>query len=100
MPQSCESSGTHLYLSNGHQKIILYFSTHNPTSFQIVFTRGQVKLGPRITRSWENVAQELHVLSTRNQDHVYNPQMGIQSMISYLETKNFYFSTHQIPLQS
>jgi hypothetical protein len=36
-----------------------------------------VKLGPRMTWSWEKGAQELHVFS-RNRDHVYNSQMGIQ----------------------
>jgi len=38
---------------------------------------GLVKFGPRMTRSWEKGAQELHVFS-RNQDQMYNSQMGIQ----------------------
>jgi len=38
---------------------------------------GLVKLGPRMTRIWEKGTQELHIFA-RNQDHVYNPQMGIQ----------------------
>jgi hypothetical protein len=36
-----------------------------------------VKLGPRMTRSWEKGAQKLYVFS-RNRDHVYNSQIGIQ----------------------
>ena len=36
-----------------------------------------VKLGPRMPRIWQKGAQELHVFS-RNRDHVYNSQMGIQ----------------------
>jgi len=36
-----------------------------------------VKLGPKMTRSWEKGPQEIHVFS-RNRDHVYNSQMGIQ----------------------
>ena len=38
---------------------------------------GLVKLGPRMTRSWEKRAQELHIFA-RNRDHVYKYQMGIQ----------------------
>jgi hypothetical protein len=36
-----------------------------------------VKLGPKMTRSWEKGAQVLHVFS-RNREHMYNSQMGIQ----------------------
>jgi hypothetical protein len=38
---------------------------------------GPVKVGPRMTWSWEKGAQELHVFA-RYKDHVYNSQMGIQ----------------------
>ena len=36
-----------------------------------------VKLGPKMTRSWEEGAQVLHVFSC-NRVHMYNSQMGIQ----------------------
>ena len=36
-----------------------------------------VKLGYRMTRSWEKGAQKLHVFS-HNWDHVFNSQMGIK----------------------
>jgi len=38
---------------------------------------GLVKLGPKMTQSWEKGAQELHVFSL-NRDNVYNSQMGNQ----------------------
>jgi len=76
MSQRDERSGTHLHLSNGYQKIILYFKTHIPLFLNSLHSR-LVKLGPRKTRSWEKGAQGLKVFA-RNQDHLYNSQIGIE----------------------
>jgi hypothetical protein len=54
---------------------------------------GMVKLGPRMTRSWEKGAQELHVFA-RNQDHVYNSQMGIQIWFHISKWRIFLFKNH------
>ena len=51
---------------------------------------GLVKLGPRMTRSWEKGAHELHVFS-HNRDHVYNCQMGVQIWFHILKWRIFLF---------
>ena len=52
-----------------------------------------VKLGPKLTRSWEKGAQELHVFA-RNQDHIYNSQMGIQIWFHICKWRIFLFKNH------
>jgi len=52
-----------------------------------------VKLGPRLTRSWEKTAQELHGFS-RNRDHVYNSQMGIQIWFHLWKWRIYLFKNH------
>jgi hypothetical protein len=54
---------------------------------------GLVKLGPRMTRSWEKGAQELHVIA-RNQALVYNSQMGIQIWFHICKWRFFLFKNH------
>jgi len=51
------------------------------------------KLGPRMTRSWEKGAQELHAF-TRNQDHMYNSQMCIQIWFNICKWRIFLFKNH------
>ena len=51
---------------------------------------GLVKLGPRIPRSLEKGAKELHIF-TCNQDHVYNSQMGIKYDFIFAN-EEFFFS--------
>ena len=46
-----------------------------------------------MTRSWEKGAQELHVLS-RNRDHVYNSQMGIQIWFHICKWRILLFKNH------
>jgi hypothetical protein len=46
-----------------------------------------------MTRSWENVAQELHIL-THNQDHVYNSQTGIQIWFHICKSRIFLSKNH------
>jgi hypothetical protein len=83
MPQRYKRSGTHLYLSNRYQKIFYPNSLHS----------GLVKFGPRMTRSWEKGAQELHVFS-RNQDQMYNSQMGIQIWFHISKWRIVLFKNH------
>jgi hypothetical protein len=52
-----------------------------------------VKVGPRMTRSWEKGAQELHVFA-RNQDHVYKSQMGIQIWFHICKCGMLLFKNH------
>jgi len=52
-----------------------------------------VKLGPRMTRSWEKGPQEIHVFA-RNQDHMYNSQMGIQIWFHICKWRIFLFKNH------
>ena len=80
MPQRYERPGTQLHLSNGYQKNILCFQTHNSTS-------------SKMTQSWEKGAQELHVFA-RNQDHIYNSQMGIQIRFHICKWRIFLFKNH------
>jgi len=55
---------------------------------------GLVKLGSRMTRNWEKKgAQELHVLA-RNQDHMYNSQMGIWIWFHIWKWRIFLFKNH------
>ena len=49
-----------------------------------------VKLGPRMTRSWEKGAQELHIFS-RNRGHVHNSQLVIQIWIQIFKWRIFFF---------
>ena len=51
------------------------------------------KHGPRMTRSWEKWAQELHVF-TRNQNHMYNSQMCIQIWFNICKWIIFLFKNH------
>jgi hypothetical protein len=52
-----------------------------------------VKLGPRLTRSWEKTAQELRGFS-RNRDHVYNSQMGIEIWFHLWKWRIYLFKIH------
>ena len=52
-----------------------------------------VKLGARMTRSWEKGAQELHIFS-RNRGHVYNSQMGIQIWFYICKWRILLFKNH------
>ena len=52
-----------------------------------------VKVGPRMTRSWEKGAQELHVFA-RNQDHMYKSQMGIQIWFHICKCGMLLFKNH------
>jgi len=52
-----------------------------------------VKLGPRMTRRWENGAQELHVFA-RNEDHMYNSQIGIQILFHLWKWRILLFKNH------
>ena len=54
---------------------------------------GLVKLVPRMTRSWEKGAQELHVIA-RNQAPVYNSQMGIQIWFHICKWRIFLFKNN------
>jgi hypothetical protein len=54
---------------------------------------GLVKLRPRMTRSWQKGAQELHVFA-RNQDHAYNSQMCIQICFHICKWRIFLFKNH------
>jgi len=49
-----------------------------------------VKLGLRMIESWDKAAQERYLFAHKD-DHVYNPQMGIQTWLSYFQMKNFAF---------
>ena len=52
-----------------------------------------VKLGARMTRSWEKGAQKLHIFS-RNRGHVYNSQMVIQIWLQIFKWRICLFKTH------
>jgi hypothetical protein len=52
-----------------------------------------VKLGPRMNRSWEKGAQELHIFA-RNQDPMYNSQMGIQIWFHICKCRILLFKNH------
>jgi len=52
-----------------------------------------VKFGPKMTRSLEKGPQEIHVLS-RNWDHVYNSQMGIQIWFHIWKWRICLFKNH------
>jgi hypothetical protein len=52
-----------------------------------------VKLGPKMTRSWEKGAQVLHVFS-RNREHMYNSQMGIQIWFHISKWRILFFKNH------
>jgi hypothetical protein len=54
---------------------------------------GLVKLGPRMTWSWEKGAQELHVFS-RNRDHMYNSQIGSQMWFHLRKWRIYLFKNH------
>jgi hypothetical protein len=54
---------------------------------------GLVKLGPRMTRSWEKGAQELHVFSC-NQYLVYNSQKCIEIWFHICKWRIFLFKNH------
>ena len=80
--------------SNGYQKVDFIFGNGELHFFQPIafhFGAGQT----RAYGMWPEVERNAGPRTTRfrfhNQDHVYNPQMGIQSIISYLEMKNFTF---------
>ena len=60
MAQRCDISGTHLYLSNRYQKIILYFETH--------------------TSILKWVKECLNVVRAREPTHI--SQMGIKTLLS------------------
>jgi hypothetical protein len=51
------------------------------------------KRGPRMTRSWEKGAQELHVFA-RNQNHMDNSQMCIQIWFNICKWRIFLFKNH------
>ena len=68
---------------------ILLFLTHNP------FIRGWSNLVLECDPKLRKMRPKNYTSLARNQNHVSTtPQMGIQSIISYLETENIYFSTH------
>jgi hypothetical protein len=92
MPQRYERSGTHLYLSNGYQKIFFIFKPIIPLPPNSLHL-GLVKLGPTMTRSWEKGAQELHIFA-RNQEKVYKSQMGIQICFHICKWRIFLFKNH------
>jgi len=60
-PKRYERSGTHLHLSNGYEKIII-FKPIIPLFLYILHSR-LVKLGTKMTRSREKGAQELRVFA-------------------------------------
>jgi hypothetical protein len=65
------------YISQkGIKKLIYIFKPIIPLIPNSLRSR-LVNIGPRMTRSWEKGAQELHIFS-HNRDDVYNSQMGIQ----------------------
>jgi hypothetical protein len=53
----------------------------------------RVKRWSRMTRSWEKGAQEHHVFA-RNEDHMYNSQMGIQIWFYICKYRIFLFKNH------
>jgi hypothetical protein len=54
---------------------------------------GLVKLGPKITRSWEKGAQKIHDFA-RSKDHLYNSPMGIQILFHNCKWRIFLFKNH------
>jgi hypothetical protein len=83
----------HTYISQmGMKKLFYIFKTIIPLLPNSLRSR-LVKLGPRMTRSWEKRAQELHVFS-RNRDHLYNSQMGIQIWFHLWKWRICLFKNH------
>jgi hypothetical protein len=54
---------------------------------------GLIKLGARMTWSWEKGTKELHIFAHK-QDHVYNSQMGIQIWFHICKSRIFLFKNH------
>jgi len=92
MHQRCESSGTHLYLWNGYQKLCYIFIPTIPLLPNSLRSR-LVKLRLRLTQSWEKGARELHVFS-RNRDNMYNSQMDIQIWFHLCKWRIFLLKNH------
>jgi hypothetical protein len=81
------------YISQmGVQKILCIFKPIIPL-LPNSFRSRLDKHGPRMTRSWEKWAQELHVF-TRNQNHMYNSQMCIQIWFNICKWIIFLFKNH------
>ena len=52
-----------------------------------------VKVGPRMTFSWEKGARELHIFA-RNWDHMHNSQIGIQIWFHLWKWRIYFFKNH------
>jgi hypothetical protein len=87
------SAREHTYISQmGIKKLFYIFKPIIPFLPNSLCSRLD-KLGPRMTRSWEKGAQELHVFA-RNQAHVYNSQMCIQIWFHICKWRIFLFKNH------
>ena len=91
-PQCYELSGTHLNFSNGYKNLFYFFKPIIPLFLNSLYS-GLVKLGPRMTWSWEKGAQELHVFA-HNQDHVHNSQIDIQIWFLICKRRMLLFKNH------
>ena len=76
----------------GEKKLFFIFKPMIPLLLNSLHS-GLVKLGPKMNRSRENGAQELHVFA-RNWHHRYNTQMGIQIWFHICKWKILLFKNH------